>query len=216
MSNSVIALQGTAEVVIPANESIALLSITQTNVFKVVGFPNYPEQNDLESTFTGYKGEKVVMLAATDLANVHALGQVGHDMLKKCGLNVDYVATDWGTVVARRASKEPPERGGWSIFFTFWTGLDVIDPGVNQTVRGNGDRGWWGWFSSPKLEALRSQWFDAPDLAAQKAVARQIQEVAFQEVPYLPLGQYFQATAYRRGLTGVLKGLPLFWNVQRG
>jgi hypothetical protein len=55
MSNSVIASQGTAEVVVPANESVALLSITQTNVFKVVGFPNYPEQNDLESTFTGYK-----------------------------------------------------------------------------------------------------------------------------------------------------------------
>lgn len=55
MANSVIASQGTAEVTIPANESIALLSITQTNVFKVVGFPNYPEQNDLESTFTGYK-----------------------------------------------------------------------------------------------------------------------------------------------------------------
>lgn len=55
MSNSVIASQGTAEVVVPANESVALLSITQTQVFKVVGFPNYPEQNDLESTFTGYK-----------------------------------------------------------------------------------------------------------------------------------------------------------------
>ena len=55
MANSVIASQGTAEVTIPANESIALLSITETNVFKVVGFPNYPEQNDLESTFTGYK-----------------------------------------------------------------------------------------------------------------------------------------------------------------
>jgi hypothetical protein len=55
MSNSLVALQGTAEVSIPANESIALLSVTETQVFKVVGFPNYPEQNDLESTFTGYK-----------------------------------------------------------------------------------------------------------------------------------------------------------------
>lgn len=55
MSNSVVALQGTAEVSIPANESIALLSITETEVYKVVGFPNYPNQNDLESTFTGYK-----------------------------------------------------------------------------------------------------------------------------------------------------------------
>lgn len=55
MSDSYIASQGTAEVSIPANESIALASITETQVFKVVGFPNYPEQNDLESTFTGYK-----------------------------------------------------------------------------------------------------------------------------------------------------------------
>jgi len=55
MSNSVVALQGTAQVSIPANESIALLSITETQVYKVVGFPNYPSQNDLESTFTGYK-----------------------------------------------------------------------------------------------------------------------------------------------------------------
>lgn len=55
MSDSYIAPQGTAEVSIPANESIALASITETQVFKVVGFPNYPEQNDLESTFTGYK-----------------------------------------------------------------------------------------------------------------------------------------------------------------
>lgn len=56
---------------------------------------------------------------------------------------------------------------------------------------------------------------DAPDLTAQQYVARQIQEVAFQDLPYLPLGQYFSATVYRRGLSGVLKGLPLFWNLQR-
>ena len=55
MSDSYIASQGTAEVSIPANESIALASITETQVFKVVVYPNYPEQNDLESTFTGYK-----------------------------------------------------------------------------------------------------------------------------------------------------------------
>ena len=55
MSNSYVASQGTAEVTIPANESIALLSITETQVYKVVGFPNYPQQNDLESTFTGYE-----------------------------------------------------------------------------------------------------------------------------------------------------------------
>ena len=163
----------------------------------------------------GYKGERVVMLAATDLSNVHALGQVGHDMLKRCGLNVDYVATDWGTVVARRASREPPERGGWNIFFTFWTGLDVIDPGVNQTIRGNGTNGWWGWSTSERLESLRARWFDAPDLAAQQAICREIQQVAFEEAPTLPCGQYFSLWAHRRNLTDVGGGLPVFWNVKK-
>jgi len=168
-----------------------------------------------EIAAAGYKGEKVVLLAATDLANVHALGQVGHDMLQKCGLNVDYVATDWGTVVARRASREPPEKGGWSIFFTFWTGLDVIDPGVNQPIRGNGTSGWWGWAKSERLEALRSRWFDAPDLAAQQAITREMQAVAFEEAPTLPCGQYFPTTAFRRSLSDVPKGLPLFWGLKK-
>jgi len=55
MSNSIIALQGTATVTLTAGQSIALNSPTETTVFEQVGFPNYPSQDDLESTFTGYE-----------------------------------------------------------------------------------------------------------------------------------------------------------------
>ncbi|TDH64466.1 ABC transporter substrate-binding protein [Dankookia rubra] len=163
----------------------------------------------------GYKGEKVVLLAATDFPTLNALGQVGNDMLRRAGMNVEFVATDWGSVVARRSSRETPEKGGWSIFFTFWTGLDVINPGVNQPLRGNGKDGWWGWSTSPGMEALRQRWFDAPDLTTQKAVAREMQVLAFEEAPTLPLGQYFQATAFRRSLSEVPKGMPLFWSLKK-
>ncbi len=163
----------------------------------------------------GYKGEKVVLMAATDFPTLNALAQVGNDMLRKCGMNIDFVATDWGTIVQRRNSREPPERGGWNIFFTFWTGLDVINPGVNQPIRGNGANGWFGWNTSPKLESLRGEWFDAMDLATQQRLAREMQATAFEEVPTLPVGQYFQATAYRRTLTDVPKGMPLFWNLKK-
>ncbi len=163
----------------------------------------------------GYNGEKVVLIAASDFPSLNALAQVTNDMLRRAGMNVDYVATDWGTVVQRRASREAPDRGGWSIFCTFWAGVDMFNPGVHQSLRGHGQQAWFGWPTIPRIEELRQGWFDAPDLASQQAVARQIQQVAFQEAPYLPLGQYFQATAYRRGISGVLKGLPLFWNVQK-
>ena len=42
-----------------------------------------------------------------------------------------------------------------------------------------------------------------------------MQVEAFQVAPYLPLGEYFQPTATRKTLTGVLRGLPLFWNVKK-
>jgi peptide/nickel transport system substrate-binding protein len=65
------------------------------------------------------------------------------------------------------------------------------------------------------VESLRDAWLRAPDLATQKAIAIQIQAHAFIDVPYLPLGEYFHPTATRKSLTGVLKGLPLFWNVKK-
>ena len=171
-------------------------------------------KRDLQAA--GYNNERVVLIAATDFPILNALAQVGHDMLRRAGMNVDLVSADWGTVVQRRANRNAADAGGWSMFFTFWAGVDMFNPGVHQSLRGHGAQAWFGWPSIPRLEELRAAWFEAPDLDAQKRVAREIQQVAFQEVPYLPLGQYFQATAYRRGLTGVLKGLPLFWNVQRG
>ena len=164
----------------------------------------------------GYKGEKVVLIAASDFPTLNALAQVGRDMLVKSGLNVDYVSTDWGSVVQRRANRGAPESGGWNIFFTFFAGLDFLTPASHLGLRGNGANAWFGWPTMPKVVALRSAWLEAPDVAAQQKLAAEIQGEAFHQVPYLPVGQYFQPWAYRRGITNVLGGMPLFWNVQRG
>ena len=82
---------------------------------------------------------------------------------------------DWGTLVQRRAKKEAPDQGGWNIFCTTWEGLDVSVPGSHQPLRGNGADGWFGWATSPKREALREAWFAAPDQAAEKAIAQDLQ-----------------------------------------
>ncbi len=165
---------------------------------------------------SGYKGEPVVLLGATDFPIINALCLVAADVFKRIGLNVDYVASDWGTVVQRRGNREAADKGGWSIFFTYWSAFDCINPAVNQTVRGNGAAGWFGWATSPALEAQRTAWFDAPALPVQQAAARRQQEIAFEEVPTLPLGQGFGSGAYRKSITGVLNPtVPMFWNVRR-
>ena len=169
-----------------------------------------------EISEAGYGGEKVVLLAATDFPTLSAIANVGANLLRHVGMNVELVSDEWAALVRRRANRAPPSEGGWSMFFTFWSGIDTANPGVHQALRGNGERAWFGWPTMPRMEELRSQWFDAPDLGAQQRLARQMQAEALREGPYLPLGQYFQATAYRRGISGLLKGLPLFWNVQKG
>jgi peptide/nickel transport system substrate-binding protein len=164
----------------------------------------------------GYAGEKVSMLVATDYTQFKAIGDVAADMMSQIGMNVDYVATDWGTMLQRRNNKGPVDQGGWSCFFTGWEGEDHMDPSNHYAIRGNGNdpAGWPGWCVSPRLEALRNDWFDAPDVKTQRKICEDIQLQCMVDVPSVPLGQFVQPTAYRTSLTGVLKGFPTFWNVR--
>ena len=166
---------------------------------------------------SGYANERIVQLSTTDLSSLVALSQVGAGMFRELGVNLDEQAMDWGSVVRRRASKEPLDRGGWSVFFTFWAGLDHLNPASHHMLRGQGEAGFIGWPTSPRLEELRDAWFEAPNLEAQKAIAADMQRQLFIDVPYIPLGQYFQPIAYRRSITGVMAagGVPVFWNVRR-
>jgi peptide/nickel transport system substrate-binding protein len=166
---------------------------------------------------SGYQGEKVVLMSPTDQPAILAVCQVVNNLFQKLGLNIDYQAMDWGTLVSRRSSKEPPAKGGWNIFCTSWAGLSVANPGGHFPLRGNGASAWFGWPTDPKIEALRDAWFDAPDVAAQKKVCEQIQRLAFEDVPFIPIGQWFQPTGYRTNVTDIVK-CPniLFWNVKKG
>ena len=170
-----------------------------------------------EIVAAGYKGETTVVLAPTDFPLLKAMADVCADVLQKIGLNVDYQAMDWGTVVQRRIKKDPTDKGGWSVFNTFWAGLDQFNPVGHVFMRGMGEGPGAapGWPSSPRIEELRQQWLDAPDEAAQRPLARDLQLQALVDVPYVPLGQVLGATAYRSNLSGVLNGFALFWNVQK-
>ena len=164
----------------------------------------------------GAMGSRLVLLNATDLSSINAATLVGADLFRRMGFNVELVSTDWGTLVARRASRNPLEQGGWSGFFTFWSGIDHWNPSSHASIRGHGDQAWPGWPTIPAMEAQRDAWFNAPNEAAERAATREMQRIAFEEVPYVPTGFYYQPTAYRRNLQGMLKGQPpLFWNLRR-
>ncbi|MFO1026582.1 MAG: ABC transporter substrate-binding protein [Acetobacteraceae bacterium] len=182
---------------------------------KVFEGPRDYEKVKKDLAAAGYKGEKAVVMVASDFPVLNAMGMVGADMLQKAGIAVDLQVTDWGSIVQRRASKKPPSEGGWNVFFTSFNGIDQYTPAGHLGLRGNGANGWFGWCNDPKLEELRAAWFAAPDTAAQKAIGREIQARAFDTVPYIPIGEYFQPTAYNKSLSGIVKGCPIFWGVKK-
>jgi peptide/nickel transport system substrate-binding protein len=164
---------------------------------------------------SGYKNERTVVLIPSDFPTLKALGDVGADMLKRIGLNVDAQYADWGSVLQRLAKTDPVEQGGWSLFHTYWSGLDQFDPAVHVSIRGNGRTASRGWPTSERLEGLRNEWLFATDLTEQKRIAAEIQQQVFIDVPYIPLGQILPSTVYRRTITDVLPGYSLFWNLRK-
>ncbi|RKK03472.1 ABC transporter substrate-binding protein [Pseudoroseomonas wenyumeiae] len=163
----------------------------------------------------GYANERVVLLVPSDFPVLNAMSEVAGDMLRKVGINLDYQSLDWGTVLQRLASQEPLEKGGWSMFCNFSLGVGVMNPAAHNYLRGNGRRATFGWYDSPRMEALRDAWFAAADAASQQRICRDMQLLAFEEVPFYPTGVFYQPTAYRADLTGMLKGAPLFTNLRR-
>ena len=178
--------------------------------------PPNPEAARKALAASGYDGEAVALLVAADLPQYRAICDTLTAQLQRAGFTVDEQATDWNTIVARRSKRNAVSEGGWSAFVTNgWYGTDMLDPVTHTSLRGNGDAGWAGWPKSPVIEDLRRQWMAAPTLEQQQALAVRLQEQAWIDVPYVPLGQNFLPTAYSANLTGILDGFPMFWNVRR-
>jgi peptide/nickel transport system substrate-binding protein len=164
----------------------------------------------------GYNGEKVVLFHPTDQVFYNAMTPVVAQAFRQIGLNVDEVSTDWGTVVERRTSHEPLDKGGWSMFPSGNPAAEYVDPLLPIAVRANGKKAWFGWPSDDKLEALRDQWLDESDAAKQKALCEQIQARCLDLVTIIPLGQYLPPAAWTKKISTPLKGMmPVFWNVTK-
>lgn len=164
----------------------------------------------------GYKGEKVTVISATDVREIGDLTQTGAEQLRRAGINVDLQSMDFGSVVRRRGNQGTPDKAGCNVFCTLIDrSVPNTHPYGNHALRADGKAAWDGWPSSPKIEELRAAWLEAADFEQERRIAVELQRALWQDVPFIPMGEYWQATAYRKHLTDVRPGcFPVFYGVR--
>lgn len=166
---------------------------------------------------SGYQGEKLVLLHATDHNFFNPMASVAARLLGEAGFNVDDQAMDWGTVQTRRTSREPLGKGGWSMFPTQVAVAEYRDLIGTGFMRGNGREGWFGWPNDPRMEEIYDAWLSSSDPAEQTKLERDYELQGFASVPFIPLGRFRQTSAWRDNVSGILEGpSAVFWNATKG
>eukprot|EP01037_Dinobryon_pediforme_P002156 gene2156-2193_t len=161
---------------------------------------------------TGATSTPIVMMVAADYPSLYAAGLVSVDLLRRLGFKVEVMTLDYGTYTQRRASKAAPGQGGWNVFINSFSGYSRLDPAAHLGL----SSAWAGWPKIDEIEALRDRWFEAADLAGQRAIAREIQMLVWRDAPFVPLGTTYGLTAFDRRLTGIERSHAPFFNVKMG
>ena len=118
---------------------------------------------------------------------------------------------------ARRASKEPIDKGGWNIFYTYLGGFGNISPAPNIAIREQ--RHQW---QLVRLADRSRRWRNCAPPGSMRRTSRrsrrsasEMQAEFWQNPPYAPLGMYDQPTAFHTYLQDVRDGWPQFYGVRR-
>jgi peptide/nickel transport system substrate-binding protein len=94
------------------------------------------------------------------------------------------------------------------------SGQTLTLPVFHLFLRTNGPNAWFGWPQDAEIERLRAAWLDAADAGEAKRIAEALNRRAMEVLPYIPLGFYWQPSAWRRNVTGAFRApATVFWNM---
>ncbi|PDT78655.1 ABC transporter substrate-binding protein [Sinorhizobium sp. BJ1] len=166
----------------------------------------------------GYAGETVLILQSTDWPQASNAAQYLANTLRKIGVSAELASSDWAGVEERRANKGPIEDGGWSVFISDFSDSKFGNPISLPLLLANGADAWYGWPKNDEYEALRAKWAEVETLDERKALAREMQRLAWDFVGTVVLGQYMQPIARRKSLIGLVHvptAVYPMWNMQK-
>jgi peptide/nickel transport system substrate-binding protein len=166
---------------------------------------------------SNYQGEPVVLIGGSDITAYRQMSLVTADLLKSIGMNVDLQLSDWGTVSARRAKKDPPSQGGWNLFHTSANGAQLASPlSSPSTITTCDGKNFVGWPCDQVEEDMRIRYIRESDPAKQRELLEQMHAQLWESLPYVPLGQFRQPFLWRKNVRGVLQSNTLvYWNIEK-
>ena len=129
---------------------------------------------------SGFEG-KIVLLTNTDYADFYASSLITREILESLGAEVDFVVTDWATVLSRKIAnlqKDPQTEQGWHFYHTGGAFLDPIqDPSLGRAWNG-------GWRNEEGM-ALVEDFSKAKSREEAMAIVEEIQRIYWEEDPSL-------------------------------
>ena len=160
----------------------------------------------------GYKGEKIIFVATTEITTLKLMSDVAIDALQRAGFNIEVQWGDWGTTGARLR-----KRDGWNLFLTGAPGAIMYHPLTNiATDMTCGGKNFAGWACDDATEVLREAFLDASDANRAAALDRYHRRLVEMQ-PYVLLGQYDAVSAMRNSISGVLPSpVMVYWNIEKG
>jgi peptide/nickel transport system substrate-binding protein len=182
----------------------------QTGYF--TGKPNPKKAKEMLAA-AKYDGTPVVLMQPTNVGVLAKVPLVAKQQLEQAGFKVDLQAMDWGTLIARRAKKDPVTDGGWNIFISAWHAADIQNPLSVAMYNPN----WFGWYKSDKMSDALGKFARASDAALKKQLAQTIQDIAIEDASWAPMGQFVMPAALRNDLTPLVAtpGIMVPWGIKR-
>ncbi len=154
----------------------------------------------------GYKGEPLLYMNPTDYGTITPLGPVFKSQMEAIGVKIDMPGMDWATLISHLQ-----DRSYWNLHSTWHGFYGVHDPITDGWVQGVSENG----YKNPRMLELAQQYATSLDPAERTRIVDEIERIAWEEVPYLGIGQFFLTTPYRKWVKNftVIKAMPNYNNV---
>ncbi|MDR2325257.1 MAG: ABC transporter substrate-binding protein [Acidovorax sp.] len=157
-----------------------------------------PQSAKDQAAKAGYKGQPLRIMVSRQYEFHYNIALVLNEQLKKAGFKTEMQVVDWATLVQRRNDAKL-----WDLFITH-SGV-FPEPMLSPPQLGEGAPG--GWDTAAKKAALTS-FNQESDPAKRGALWGRVQQLVYDEVPFIEVGKFNSLSARSAKLQGYT---PLFW-----